>query len=422
MPDLSQPPPHFSRCPPFPPMGPQGYRMDPPDPRPPGERSAPLLGSSPHQGHSSAPYGKRRLPDDYGRDGVPGGGDGPPFKTRRVGGDGSHLYMSEFDTNYTTSPGPCPPPSHRSTLPPCPPQHYRGRDGGAGGSGGGDARPPHPSERRERDERREELPELARFKETDRYSLRDASCYPSPPALLPEVREGEGGCVNVPDWLVRDGGELVLSESTRGVSIIRYWPAFMTEKGEKTMFRILRQELKWLQRHHLASGGAGGGGGGGGGGAGGEQWAPLPRLLSWIGPCDLTFDGMTLEKNTQWLPEIVDLLHRLIRYTSNQYNSCLLSLFRGGYDHIPWAAEAHPALREHPSIATVSLGTTRTFELQRREGRGYLRFPLYPGSLLLMEGATQEDWRHQVPKVSTNPEERIQLSFRKLYMIEGLTV
>lgn len=26
----------------------------------------------------------------------------------------------------------------------------------------------------------------------------------------------------------------------------------------------------------------------------------------------------------------------------------------------------------------------------------YLRFPLFPGSLLLMEGVTQTDWAHQV--------------------------
>ncbi|KAG0727291.1 Alpha-ketoglutarate-dependent dioxygenase alkB 3 [Chionoecetes opilio] len=120
------------------------------------------------------------------------------------------------------------------------------------------------------------------------------------------------------------------------------------------MFRILRQELKWLQRHYQTTGGGGGGGAGAGGGGG--EWAPLPRLLSWVGPCDLTFDGVTLEKNTSWLPEIVDLLHRLIRYTHNQYNSCLLSLFRGGQDHMAWAAEDHPALRHQPSIATLSLG------------------------------------------------------------------
>jgi len=47
-------------------------------------------------------------------------------------------------------------------------------------------------------------------------------------------------------------------------------------------------------------------------------------------------------------------------------------------------------------VAIVSLGQERSFEMQRKDGRGFLKFPLFPGSLLLMEGATQEDWVHQV--------------------------
>lgn len=47
---------------------------------------------------------------------------------------------------------------------------------------------------------------------------------------------------------------------------------------------------------------------------------------------------------------------RLIRYTGNQYNSCFLNLYRNGYDHVGWMSENHPALRDEPSIAVVSLG------------------------------------------------------------------
>lgn len=50
----------------------------------------------------------------------------------------------------------------------------------------------------------------------------------------------------------------------------------------------------------------------------------------------------------------------------------------------------------HGYFSHTHTGTMRVFEMQRKNGRGFLRFPLYPGSLLLMEGATQEDWEHQV--------------------------
>lgn len=44
-------------------------------------------------------------------------------------------------------------------------------------------------------------------------------------------------------------------------------------------------------------------------------------------------------------------------------------------------------------------GSLRYFEM-RKKGyeQNFIRFPLFPGSLLIMEGATQEDWLHQVSK------------------------
>lgn len=104
--------------------------------------------------------------------------------------------------------------------------------------------------------------------------------------------------------------------------------------------------------------------------------------------------------------------------TRHEFNSCALNLYRTGHDNIGWHSDSMPALGANPAIASVSLGefdclfciiiyfylliflvlgALRTFELRRR-GRvhNFIRFPLFPGSLLLMEGATQEDWSHQV--------------------------
>lgn len=38
-------------------------------------------------------------------------------------------------------------------------------------------------------------------------------------------------CVNVPDWFIKEGGELCISESGLGFSVLRYWPHFVTEVG-----------------------------------------------------------------------------------------------------------------------------------------------------------------------------------------------
>ena len=49
--------------------------------------------------------------------------------------------------------------------------------------------------------------------------------------------------MNVPEWFVREGsGELCLSVSPNGMSVIRYWPKFLSEKGIDLMM------TKWHQK------------------------------------------------------------------------------------------------------------------------------------------------------------------------------
>ncbi|KAK6172778.1 hypothetical protein SNE40_016370 [Patella caerulea] len=44
-----------------------------------------------------------------------------------------------------------------------------------------------------------------------------------------------------------------------------------------------------------------------------------------------------------------------------------------------------------------------------------VRMPLKHGSLLIMEGATQDDWQHRVPKEYHDRDSRINLTFRVIY-------
>ena len=50
------------------------------------------------------------------------------------------------------------------------------------------------------------------------------------------------------DRFVREGGELCLSESTHGASVIRYWPKFLSEKGNDLMMNRLRRYCRWHQK------------------------------------------------------------------------------------------------------------------------------------------------------------------------------
>ncbi|CAN0427417.1 unnamed protein product, partial [Hapterophycus canaliculatus] len=58
-------------------------------------------------------------------------------------------------------------------------------------------------------------------------------------------------------------------------------------------------------------------------------------------------------------------------------------------------------LDKEAAIASVSLGEERRFQLRRKiDHAQQLEFHLCGGSLLLMEGSTQDHWQHRVPKRS----------------------
>jgi len=207
-------------------------------------------------------------------------------------------------------------------------------------------------------------------------------------------------CVNVPEWFIREGGELCLSDTANGTSIIRYWPKFLSEKGNDLMLTRLRKYCRWHQKQVKVGG----------------EWKYQPRLVSWYGPCDYAYSGLVMQKNLNWAPELLDLLHRLIGMTRHEFNSCFLNLYRHGYDMCGWHSDSHPQLGRNPPVASISLGAVRVFELRKKKGApNFIRFPLFPGSMLLMEGAVQEDWLHCIPKDPAIKEERVNLTFRIMY-------
>ena len=221
-----------------------------------------------------------------------------------------------------------------------------------------------------------------------------------PPDL---VNPQKAPCVNVPEWFVKEGGELCLSDTKNGLSIIRYWPKFLSEKGNHLMFKRLRKYCKWHQKQIKIGG----------------EWKYETRLVAWYGPCDYVNSGLELKKNLNWAPELLDLLHRLIGMTRHDFNSCFCNLYRHGHDMCGWHSDTHPQLGRNPPVASVSLGAVRVFEFRKKNGPpNFIRFPLFPGSLLVMEGATQEDWLHCLPRDPNCKEERVNLTFRIMYAVD----
>ena len=124
-----------------------------------------------------------------------------------------------------------------------------------------------------------------------------------------------------------------------------------------------------------------------------------------------------------WLPELLTLKARaeeatpLLAYSNlglprTGYNAVLCNLYRDGNDSVGLHADAEPEMG--PVIASVSLGTERLFRLKRNDGTVSFAERLAHGSLLVMAGETQRNFKHEVPKERGVSRPRINLTFRRI--------
>lgn len=93
------------------------------------------------------------------------------------------------------------------------------------------------------------------------------------------------------------------------------------------------------------------------------------------------------------------------------YNAVLCNLYRNGNDSVGLHADAEPEMG--PVTASVSLDAER-LRLRSKNGRMAFAERLQHGSLLIMAGDTQNNFRHEVPKEPGITEPRINLTFRRI--------
>jgi len=142
-------------------------------------------------------------------------------------------------------------------------------------------------------------------------------------------------------------------------------------------------------------------------------WTPLPRLTAWQGEADAVYVYSGIRNVPQpWSPAVAELREAVDAICGVRFNSVLLNRYRTGADSMGWHADDERELGAEPVIASVSLGATRRFDL-RHNATGVVRsFRLTSGSLLVMRGQTQAQWRHRVPKEAGVAGERVNLTFR----------
>jgi alkylated DNA repair dioxygenase AlkB len=114
------------------------------------------------------------------------------------------------------------------------------------------------------------------------------------------------------------------------------------------------------------------------------------------------------------LPDaILQSAARVVDRVKVPFNSVGLNLYRDGRDSVAPHGDHLNELQKGFPIALVSLGGTRRMTIRAKaQPRQTIHVDLEPGSLLLMDYASQIHYTHGVPKTDEPVGERISLAFR----------
>ncbi|MDX1734362.1 MAG: alpha-ketoglutarate-dependent dioxygenase AlkB [Halioglobus sp.] len=142
---------------------------------------------------------------------------------------------------------------------------------------------------------------------------------------------------------------------------------------------------------------------------------PQPRLEAWYGEpgASYSYSGIQHEP-LPWNADLLPLRRSVEAICGRRFNSVLLNWYRDGNDYMGLHADDEPELGNEPCIASLSLGATRRMYFRHRRDAtiGTFSLDLASGSLLIMQGATQQNYKHGIRKTARPCGPRINLTFR----------
>lgn len=179
---------------------------------------------------------------------------------------------------------------------------------------------------------------------------------------------------------------------------VTYQRGFLDPELADAFYRALFEGIAWEERAILVFG----------------KEVMQPRLVSWAGDIAYKYSGQVLEPREP-TPELRALWDLVNAATDCPFNHVVLNCYRDERDNVSLHADNEPELGKDPLIASISLGAERRFLLQPKRKRTYKKqIRLHHGSLLVMGGTTQHQWRHSVPRESSAREPRVNVTFRRL--------
>ncbi|MDA3017309.1 MAG: alpha-ketoglutarate-dependent dioxygenase AlkB [Actinomycetota bacterium] len=136
-------------------------------------------------------------------------------------------------------------------------------------------------------------------------------------------------------------------------------------------------------------------------------------LSTWHSDAGVNYVYSGVERVAHPMNKILSEIRRRCEVAANsKFNSVLVNLYRDGSAGMGWHSDNEAINGREPTIASVSLGATRRFDLRHRETKQTVKVDLEDGSLLVMSGLSQQCWVHQIAKTAKPVGPRINLTFR----------
>lgn len=169
------------------------------------------------------------------------------------------------------------------------------------------------------------------------------------------------------------------------------------ENFTREAFSLLRESVPWEQPEIVMFG----------------KKYPQAGFSTWHTNTGVSYVYSGIERVAHPMTDLLDELRlKCESVVGASFNSVLVNLYRDGNDSVSWHADNEAINGREPTIASVSLGATRRFDLRHRETKQTVKVDLEDGSLLVMSGLSQICWVHQIAKTKTAVGPRINLTFR----------
>ena len=167
---------------------------------------------------------------------------------------------------------------------------------------------------------------------------------------------------------------------------IKYFENFFSQEESYLYFNEILEKTPWNDPTSISWG----------------RNTPYKRGVAWHGDEGKVYkySGITV-KPFPWNDLLIKIKCKIEEAFPTSYNSVLINDYKTGEIGMGWHSDDEKELGRNPIIASLTFGCERIFRLRRYEDKNdKLDIPLTHGSLLVMDGPTQHNWQHMIPKKS----------------------